>query len=226
MREERGTRMKTEKKSTGGYVLRHFRRRSGLSQTELAERAGISAGYVAMLEKGQRGNPSATIIERIAGALSLDGTDRADFLAAMGVSSESSVQTVQPPKTPLERILTVFTSIPAGSPEGPPALDRLIDGLMAMIAEKSDTEETRTALKSARLLGMGFFCDATKGSRRKSPMGKRKGTPDFEIELADEVKKLMELFVDGRIPASKRVSLARELVSFAQWKLRENKSEL
>lgn len=42
---------------------------AGISQAELAQRAGLSKSYVAMLETGRRPNPSRTTVEALADAL-------------------------------------------------------------------------------------------------------------------------------------------------------------
>ncbi len=46
-----------------------FRKEKGLTMKALAEKAGISTGYVSHLEKGDRKNPSIKIMEQIATAL-------------------------------------------------------------------------------------------------------------------------------------------------------------
>jgi transcriptional regulator with XRE-family HTH domain len=53
-----------------GDVVRRHRERRGLTQEQLAERAGISATYVGFVERGDS-VPSLTVILQIAGALEL-----------------------------------------------------------------------------------------------------------------------------------------------------------
>lgn len=53
--------------------LKSTRLRRHLSQTELAEAAGISVSYVSMLEREKRSPPLETL-ERIAGALRIPPT--------------------------------------------------------------------------------------------------------------------------------------------------------
>ena len=57
-------------------VLRSAREESGLSQTELAAKAGLSQPHIGYLEKGQRGT-SADSLKRIALAL---GTTAAELV--------------------------------------------------------------------------------------------------------------------------------------------------
>lgn len=59
--------------------LRSLRAARGMTQADLASAAGVAAGYVSMLERGQRAPPLDTV-ERIAGALGV--SDAAIMLAA------------------------------------------------------------------------------------------------------------------------------------------------
>jgi transcriptional regulator with XRE-family HTH domain len=52
-----------------GATLRRLRERAGLSQEEVADRAGIERSYISMLENGRRRNLSYDLALRIAGAL-------------------------------------------------------------------------------------------------------------------------------------------------------------
>ena len=50
--------------------LKSLRAKRGLTQKELAERAGISHGYLARLETARQ-DPSLTVLEKLAEALSV-----------------------------------------------------------------------------------------------------------------------------------------------------------
>jgi transcriptional regulator with XRE-family HTH domain len=58
-----------------GAVVRRLRRREGLTQVRLAQRAGIDQGYLSQLESGKRANPSAVIVKRLARALGVRVTE-------------------------------------------------------------------------------------------------------------------------------------------------------
>lgn len=64
--------------------LNACRRLAGLSQEELAERAGLSSGAVSNLERGRTRWPNPDSVRRLAGALGLRGARRAEFIAAAG----------------------------------------------------------------------------------------------------------------------------------------------
>jgi len=56
-----------------GATLKTLRERSGLSQSQLADKAGLSAGGIAQLETGRR-EPSWATVQAIAAALGVDCT--------------------------------------------------------------------------------------------------------------------------------------------------------
>lgn len=49
--------------------IRKYREKKGMKLQELADRAGISAGYLSHLERGERDNPSTEVMENISIAL-------------------------------------------------------------------------------------------------------------------------------------------------------------
>jgi tetratricopeptide (TPR) repeat protein/transcriptional regulator with XRE-family HTH domain len=63
-------------------LLRQHRLSANLSQEELAERAGLSAQAISMLERGVRSAPRTSTIESLAVALGLDGSQRRTLIAA------------------------------------------------------------------------------------------------------------------------------------------------
>lgn len=65
-------------------LLEQYRDQAGVSQSELARSAGISASYVNRVEKGERQPPSRSIVLRIAEALDLDSEATDTLLLAGG----------------------------------------------------------------------------------------------------------------------------------------------
>ncbi|MFI6782374.1 ATP-binding protein [Micromonospora sp. NPDC050276] len=63
-------------------LLRGHRRAAGLTQAELASRAGVGVRTVRDLERGRAIRPQRTTVELLAAALELSGTGRAAFLSA------------------------------------------------------------------------------------------------------------------------------------------------
>lgn len=49
--------------------IKRFRESKNMTLKELANRVGISVGYLSHLERGSRSNPSKEVMERIADAL-------------------------------------------------------------------------------------------------------------------------------------------------------------
>ena len=65
-----------------GALLRRRRAAAGLTQAQLAARAGLSPDAVAALERGRRRAPRGATVARLADALGLDERARARFVAA------------------------------------------------------------------------------------------------------------------------------------------------
>ena len=55
-------------------VLKEQRHKQQLTQAELAQRAGVNQSYIALLEKGDKENPSLVVLKRIAKALNVPVT--------------------------------------------------------------------------------------------------------------------------------------------------------
>jgi predicted ATPase/DNA-binding XRE family transcriptional regulator len=66
-----------------GKRLRHHRRIAGLSQVELANRAGLTAKGVGALERGERQRPYPDTMRRLAKALALSDAERAELFASV-----------------------------------------------------------------------------------------------------------------------------------------------
>jgi transcriptional regulator with XRE-family HTH domain len=79
-----------------GTLLRRFREAAGLSQEELAERAGLSARGVSDLERGLRRSPYPATLRRLALALELPPEDRALLLAAAHAAPEDGAHARSP----------------------------------------------------------------------------------------------------------------------------------
>jgi transcriptional regulator with XRE-family HTH domain len=58
-----------------GALVRRLRGRQDLTQEVLARRAGITQGHLSKIESGDRQNPSATTLKRLARALGVPVTE-------------------------------------------------------------------------------------------------------------------------------------------------------
>jgi transcriptional regulator with XRE-family HTH domain len=63
-----------------GELLRRHRLAAGLTQEDLAERAGLSARGISDLERGARSHPYQETVRLLADALALDGAERVALL--------------------------------------------------------------------------------------------------------------------------------------------------
>lgn len=84
----------SELRARVGARLREWRKRRGLTQEQLAERAGLSYKFVGEVERGM-GNPTLETLGRLADALHLD---LADLVRAPEPRRESSPTYVLTPK--------------------------------------------------------------------------------------------------------------------------------
>jgi predicted ATPase/DNA-binding XRE family transcriptional regulator len=64
--------------------LKRYRETVGLTQEELAERAGLTSNAISALERGLRRRPYPATVRCLATALALSGADLAEFMAARG----------------------------------------------------------------------------------------------------------------------------------------------
>ena len=71
--------MRTKGRSKGrtvnpnfGSMIKYLREKQGLSLKEVESMTGISASYINRLERGERENPSFTMIEQLSNSLKCD----------------------------------------------------------------------------------------------------------------------------------------------------------
>src|SRR5437588_8790897 len=82
-----------------GDLVRGHRRRSGLSQEELAERAGISVRGLRKIESNQIDTPRPATVRLLADAFALTGDDRSRFTASAATDGPASA----PERSALDR---------------------------------------------------------------------------------------------------------------------------
>ena len=119
--------------STVSELIRRFRRESGLTQEELADRAGVSTRTISDLERGVRATPQAGPATLIADALELAGAAREEWFAA--------VRDQRLPRTPIPKAPGAY-ALPV---EPPPMLGREAD-LLAVETALSAGERLITLL--------------------------------------------------------------------------------
>ncbi len=90
----------TASASDFAHTIRSLRLRAGLSQEELAERAGVSARAISDMERGLRKNPRPETLRLLSAALQLSEAERAHFFAAAnpGIGNDQQ-RAAMPPAT-------------------------------------------------------------------------------------------------------------------------------
>jgi predicted ATPase/DNA-binding CsgD family transcriptional regulator/DNA-binding XRE family transcriptional regulator len=127
-----------------GALLRQQRRAVGLSQAELAERAGLSRRGISDLERGERRRPYPATVRRLVEALGLEDTQRAALLAAARQ------------QTPAERMPEPAPAAPsADRPDRPgrsSARATLPRPLTSFVGRERELGDVRRLLGTTRLL--------------------------------------------------------------------------
>jgi predicted ATPase/DNA-binding XRE family transcriptional regulator len=92
-------------------MLRWYREAAGLSQDQLAERAGLSAKAIGALERGERRRPHPQTIDLLAKALGLEGEERRLLVGATRATTASSLVNLLPgPPAPKHNLPFPLTS--------------------------------------------------------------------------------------------------------------------
>lgn len=86
-------------------LLRRHRQAAGLSQEELAEKAGLSSDAIAALERGRRRAPRPLTVRMLAEALSLSEADLAEFTESLRRSPSGYTPQLQGPPLPPDALI-------------------------------------------------------------------------------------------------------------------------
>lgn len=151
-----------------GTLLRHYRVAMGLTQEELAERAGVSVRGVSALENGERREPHRDTLRQLADALCLTGEAREGFAAAARGEADPMVVARQ---TGLLQIGSFLGAVPSGplvarAAELAPILDavesvRLGGGRLVLLTGGAGVGKTRLAQEAALEMARRGFLVAT-----------------------------------------------------------------
>ncbi|HMM40935.1 MAG TPA: helix-turn-helix domain-containing protein [Thermomicrobiales bacterium] len=142
--------------------MRRYRTRAGLSQADLAERAGLTISAISVIERGVRTRPYAYTTRQLADALGLDGDERAAFLATRDTAARK--HPTEPAAEPATPGPTASTSIPPTPLIGRALelaslrarIDRPATGRLTTITGLAGIGKTRVALQLAVELGPAF----------------------------------------------------------------------
>ena len=99
--------MEDDQQQSFGEQLRQRRQAAGLTQEELAARAGLTAKGIAALERGRRQRPYPHTVAALADALGLTGAARDSFVGATQQRA-AAVTAPRPDRPPLPALPTTF----------------------------------------------------------------------------------------------------------------------
>lgn len=138
--------MNAERSTPFGAMLKRHRLAAGLSQEELASRAGLSPHGISDLERGARRVPRPSTLRMLADALGLSDAERSAFLG-----TASAARTSQTPPTADARDELPATQVgQAADAEPPPAVSRPAHNLpiqpTPLIGREREVERLMTLL--------------------------------------------------------------------------------
>ena len=148
-------------RSIFGETLRRYRITAGMTQEDLANRAGLSVRGISDLERGARTSPHPHTVASLADALALPATDRADLIRV----SRPNLQIVQPTSAPIESNRSISRSFPI-SPTRILGRDQLLvdvkrlltasDARLVTLIGPGGVGKTRLAIAVAEAMGSTF----------------------------------------------------------------------
>ncbi len=146
-----------EERGSFGGRLRKLREAAGLSQEELAERAGLSSHAVSALERGTRTRPYPHTIRALADALDAGDDERAALIAAVPSRRRSARKPADAAETGRGRDLPVPTTTLLGRDT---ELARVVELVgrerVVTLTGTGGVGKTRLALAAAATAGRGF----------------------------------------------------------------------
>ena len=164
-------------KASFAQLVRHYRLKSGLTQKQTADKAGLSTCYITLLETGRRNKPGWRIVVGLAKVFRLKGNDRRAFIRSAGYSEDIVGKTTVDLSPPLLKALSRFLSLPAGSPDGKAALQESLKRVEAVVGEKGLSPRQKKAVKLAQIITSGFF--STTLDRKNDKIRKKKGATKY-----------------------------------------------
>jgi transcriptional regulator with XRE-family HTH domain len=146
-----------------GVLLHRHRAAAGLSQDELAERAGLSRRGISDLERGERRSPHPGTVRRLAEALNLDDAERSSLLASVRMPAAAALAlrpTPLPPEdvdsAPSSRPATLGSVAQAAHTAQPATIamrrPALPVALSTFVGREQELTELASAIETARLL--------------------------------------------------------------------------
>lgn len=160
--------MGTVQTASFGSLVRHHRVSAGLTQEELAERAGLSARAISDIERGAKHVPRKDTVELLAEALGLSQQERAVFMAAVRRLSAPGVG--DPGVAPLMRQGSALPPL-AGRTRESAALDQHLAGggppVLLLVGEPG-IGKTRLLQEAALRARAGGWCVISGGCYRRA----------------------------------------------------------
>jgi predicted ATPase/DNA-binding XRE family transcriptional regulator len=143
-----------EQDLTFGSLLRHLRESAGLTQEELALRAGLSRRAISALERGERQRPYPYTVRTLAEALGLSEEERASLMATLPRNGAAAPPTL--PTTQVVNLPVPPTPLLGREPELEQIRAYLREVRLLTFTGLGGVGKTRLALETARDTAVDF----------------------------------------------------------------------
>lgn len=152
--------MKPERIASFGALLQSLRKAAGLTQEELAEKAGLTAKAISALERGERKRPYPHTVRSIADALCLPDEERVSLLASVPKRDSEASSAAPSPEAVSANLPNPSTALLGREGEVAEIFELLGEARLLTLTGMGGVGKTRLAIEAARKAS-GLFPDGS-----------------------------------------------------------------
>ncbi|MBI5725935.1 MAG: helix-turn-helix domain-containing protein [Planctomycetes bacterium] len=198
-----------------GELVRRHRLHRGLTQKQLARKAGITHGYITHLETGRRANPSRQMVEKLAKAFDLQGSEKAVFFAAGQYVSQTGVVTPVKLDHPLIKAVIDYLRLDSDSPMRQKAFRQLATELVCTVINRHPSAKDKRIMRGVTNEGVGYY----HRTNAQYASNDDQNTSGRKRRLSGNICELLAFLDDGTAQITQRIALSEEMISLAKWRL-------
>lgn len=187
-----------------GALLRRLRKRSGLTQEQLAERSGVSVRTIRRLETGGSADHRTRTVLLLADALGVEGEERRELAAVLAKAPPEQAATPAPVPEPVPASVPE----PAPLPVRPAALVEAAAELASEVGRRWRAEEEQRRVHDPFPLPVRWrVAPAELTDRRENVQRLPPGSAPGVLDLGGDLRGVAEVY--RRIPSGRLVVLGR-----------------